>query len=337
MTLAHRIGCSLALLSLCVALCGCAGGGGGKSRSPAHSVTKAPPPVPPRVSVPVQPALQQQARTEMHRAAQQSTSPLVRAHALELMREAAPEEAPPYVTKGLDDQAAVVRFAAALAAGELKIDARDRLRQLALEDPDTSVQIAARFALHRLGDTSLSRELEKTARSENPRTRADTAMVLGLLGEKSGLNILRALRNDRDPAVRLQVAEAMWRLGDDQALEPLVAGTLSHYPDDQMMAVTGLAANDDRRVLEDLRGLLTTEYEAINLVTARSMGKLGSDDGYGVALRGAKSTDPKMRLLAALALGAIGRSDAQDELAILLRDANPDVRLAAAAAILQLK
>jgi len=67
------------------------------------------------------------------------------------------------------------------------------------------------------------------------------------------------------------------------------------------------------------------------------MGKLGSDDGYGVALRGAKSTDPKIRLLAALALGAIERPDAQDELAILLRDANPDVRLAAAAAILQLK
>src|SRR5688572_15120732 len=239
MKLAHRIGCSLALLSLCIALGGCAGGGGGKGRSPARAVTKAPPPVPPLVNVPVQPALQQQARTEMHRAAQQSTSPLVRAHALELMREAAPEEAPPYVIKGLDDQAAVVRFAAALAAGELKIDARDRLRQIALEDPDSSVQIAARFALHRLGDTRLSRELEKTARSENPRTRGDTAMVLGLLGEKSGLNILRALRNDRDPAVRLQVAEAMWRLGDDQALEPLVAGTLSHYPDDQMMAGTG--------------------------------------------------------------------------------------------------
>ncbi len=162
-------------------------------------------------------------------------------------------------------------------------------------------------------------------------------MVLGLLGEKSGLNILRALRSDRDPAVRLQVAEAMWRLGDDDALEALVAGTLSLYPDDQMMALSGLAASGDRRILEDLRSSLTTEYEAINLVAARSMGKLGSDEGYGVALRGVKSTDPKMRLLAALAMGSIGRADAQDELAILLRDANPDVRLAAASAILQLK
>ena len=328
--------CVLALL-LCVALMGCAGGGGGTGRKGVRSAPKVPPPVPPRANVPLDPGLQQQAKAELHRAAQQSTQPLIRAHALELMREVEPDEATQVVSRGLEDEAAVVRFAAAMAAGELRIDARDQLRQLALEDPDTSVQIAARFALHRLGDTSLSHDLERTARSESARTRGDTAMVLGLLGEKSGLNILRALRTDRDPAVRLQVAEAMWRLGDDDGLEPLVAGTLSLYPDDQMMAIMGLAAAGNPRVLDDIRGSLTTEYEAINLVAARAMGKLGSDAGYGVALRGAKSSDVKVRLLAALALGAIARSDAQDELAILLRDANPDVRLAAAAAILQLK
>jgi HEAT repeat protein len=99
----------------------------------------------------------------------------------------------------------------------------------------------------------------------------------------------------------------------------------------------GLASAGDMRVIEHLRGALTSDYEAISLVAARAMGKLGSDEGYGVALRGAKSNDPKIRLLAALALGAIGRPDAQDVLATLLRDPNPDLRLAAAAAILELK
>ncbi len=332
----HGYGCWTVLM-LCVALAGCAGGGG-KQTIRSMKPPKTPPPVPKRVDVPVATSLQTQARAELNRAASQSTSPLIRAHAIELIRETSPDEAVPHVLRGLEDGAPVVRFAAALAAGELRVaEAQGPLRQLAEADADPSIQIAARFALHRLGDTSLSRELEQTARANNPRTRGDTALVLGLLGERSALNVLRAMRRDGDPTVRLQVAESMWRLGDEAAIEPLVAATLSLYPDDQMAALMALAAGKDRRVLDDLRGSLTTDYEAVNLVAARAMGKLGSDEGYGVAMRGVKSTDPKIRMLAVLALGAIGRSDAQDELSTQLRDANPDVRLAAASAILQLK
>jgi HEAT repeat protein len=64
---------------------------------------------------------------------------------------------------------------------------------------------------------------------------------------------------------------------------------------------------------------------------------VGSDEGFGVAVKASKSTDPRQRVLAALALGAIGRSDAQDTLRKLLSDGDPDVRLAAATALLQLK
>jgi len=330
-------GWSLTLM-LCLAVAGCAGGEGKKSEKVrVHRPPKAPPPVPAQVDTPIDPSLQAQARAELKRGAE-SSAPLVRAHAIEMMRDAAPEEAPTYVVKGLDDKAAVVRFASALAAGELRVrDARDALHRLALEDKDASIRVAARFGLHRLGDTSLSRELEDSARSPDARTRGDTATVLGLLEEPSALNILRPMRYDSDPAVRLQVAEAMWRLGDESAIKPLVAGTVSLYPDDQMTALMALAAPRDRRIIEHLRGTLTTDYEAVNLVAARAMGMLRSDEGYGIALRGAKSTDPRIRLLAARAMGSIGRSDSQDELTILLRDADPNVRLGAACAILQLK
>jgi HEAT repeat protein len=55
-----------------------------------------------------------------------------------------------------------------------------------------------------------------------------------------------------------------------------------------------------------------------------------------VALIGAKSIDPRQRLLAALAFGDIGRTDAQPVLAGLLTDSETDVRLAAAGALLQI-
>jgi HEAT repeat protein len=89
-------------------------------------------------------------------------------------------------------------------------------------------------------------------------------------------------------------------------------------------------------VLEHLRGKLISDWAEIGLVAARAMGELGSDEGYGVAVSGARSADPRQKSLAALAFGAIGRADAQTYLAPLLRDPSPGVRLASATGILQL-
>jgi HEAT repeat protein len=77
-------------------------------------------------------------------------------------------------------------------------------------------------------------------------------------------------------------------------------------------------------------------YTEVSLVAARAMGMLGSDEGYKIAADATKSQDPQQRFLAAVALGAIGRTDAQDELKRLLADPVPNVQLAAASAVLQL-
>jgi HEAT repeat protein len=98
-----------------------------------------------------------------------------------------------------------------------------------------------------------------------------------------------------------------------------------------------LAGPRDARVAEHIRPALTSDYTEVALVAARALGQLGSDDGYAVALKAARGSDERQRALAALALGAIGRADAQDTLAALLKDPNPDVRVAAAAALLQVR
>ena len=59
--------------------------------------------------------------------------------------------------------------------------------------------------------------------------------------------------------------------------------------------------------------------------------------GCGVAIANLKSRDPQIMVMAALALGAIGRTDAQPLLAPLLANPDQSVRLAAATAILELK
>jgi HEAT repeat protein len=266
-----------------------------------------------------------------------SPDPEVRAHAIETVRLTASQDHAPDIIRGLGDAQPIIRFASALAAGEMRLaDAHAPLLAIA-EDADESVRVAVRFALHRLGDTHLSHQLEGMARDPNPAVRGNTAMVLGLLGEPSALRVLRIMRRDPNPAVRQQASEAMWRLHDEDGLQDLIALSLSKYPDDEMIGLLGLSEPRDTRIRQHVRNGLTAEWPEVTLVAARAMGMLGSDEGYGIASQGAHSTDWRQRQLAAFAFGAIGRADAQDALRKLLGDDNPNVRLAAATAVLQLK
>ena len=267
-----------------------------------------------------------------------SKSAFGRAHAIEAAKNLPPDLMRDVViVAAQQQQATVVRFAALMTAGEMRVA---DIRQYALklvDDPDKNVQAAAIFAMHRLGDKRFSHRLEALAIDSDRQIRANTSMLLGIMEEPSAARILRHQMRDSDPVVRLQAAEGLWRLHEQDALTDLVSATISRYPDDQMIAALALAAPRDPRVVEHLRGMLTTSYPEVNLVAARAIGQLGLDEGYGVAMKATLSDDPRQRQLAALALGAIGRMDSQQALGKLLLDTNEDVRLAASSALLQLR
>jgi HEAT repeat protein len=285
---------------------------------------------------PIDPSLQAAARGEIG-AELTSSNVLLRMHAIEAAQNGLGARDPSIYLNGLKDQAAQVRFASAMSIGQLQIaQAKDALLQM-VNDPNTQVRIAVRYALHRLGDKTYTKDLETTARDPQWQVRAETARVLGLLGEPTAIRVLKPMMHDRDDSVRLQVADSLWRLGNQEGLRTLVSSTVSGYPDDQMIALLALAGPKDQRVLGHLRAALTADYAEVCLVAARAMGMCGSDAGYTIAADGVKSPDPRQRVLAAMALGAIGRSDAQGYLSMLLTDKDsPDVRLSAAQAILQL-
>ncbi len=307
-----------------------------------------PPPRPPRYAKakpePLDMALREEAKRAIFTAAR-SGQVEQRVHALEAIQDANLPEGQAEILDGLRDPEPVVRFASAVAAGELRLaDAKPILIDIAY-DKSGSVRAAVRFALHRLGDTRLSHDFETLTQNPLPHVRANTAMLLGLLGEPSAVKILRPMRQDRDDSVRMQVSEAMWRLGDPVGRDDLIALSVSAHPDDQMIGLLALAEPRDQRVGKYIFGALATEdrdgkpsgYPESALVAARALGMLDSDEGYGVAVNGAASGDPRQRQLAAFAFGAIGRSDAQSYLRALLHDSNQDVRIAAATAIFQLK
>lgn len=314
-----------------------------------------PPPTPPeppaRRDVKRDDSLRASAVAEIEKALR-SNDPYIRANAIEGIQRSLGPAGADRIAEGLRDPSAVVRFASVMASGTLRLDDQKPLVRGLLEDPSAKVQVAVRYALHRMGDTTHSHDLEKFARSPDASVRRTTVMVLGMLENPSAMKILRALENDPDGTVRLQVVDSEYRLGDERAKESLAAAVVSRYADDQIFALLAFGSRPGTGVQPLLRGKLTSDYEEVSLTAARALGMLGSDMGMGVALKGADAKDEfaetpdgktkvnvgaQRRALAALALGEIGRYDAQPQLAKLLRDKAPTVRVAAATAILQLK
>jgi HEAT repeat protein len=294
------------------------------------------PPVPPVRQVAIDEHLQAEAR-DVIKAALASPDRIVRAHAIEAAKSLAGEAARDEIVKGLRDPETVVRFAAAMAVGDAKIvSAKDEILKL-IDDNDPGVRVAVRYALHMLGDFRFSHDLERTAADPDPSVRGNTAIVLGRVPQPSAIRLLAPMQKDLEPAVRLQVAEALWRHGDERGLKTLVAASISAYPDDVIVSYLAISSSKNQKLLPHLQAGLNNEYPQIALAAARGMGELGSDAGYGVALEGARSRDPMLRYMAAIAFGAIGRSDSQEVLATLLHDKEAeDIRLAAAYSLLQI-
>lgn len=338
---------------------GCGGKAAQKEKPVFIPPPKPPIPPPARVDQAIDVTLRTQAIGELNRSYHHPDD-VIRANAIEATQRAIGVAGAPAILNALEDPSPLVRFAASMAAGELQLrEAQPRLLanlrtldQLETEASNSSdsferaearrvlsvsEQIGIRYALHKLGITRYSHDLEKFAVDRSPRVRANTVMVLGLLGEKSALKILATTTNDPDPSVQLQSVEARYKLGDQTALEDLAVASVSKFPDDQIIALLALGSSKDERNARLISGKLTSDYMEVSLAAARALGMLGNDLGMGVALKAVESKEPRQRALAALALGAIGRTDAQDELARLLRDSDASVRLSAAQAILQLK
>lgn len=325
------------LLILLALVAGGCGGGGPDPRTGREILRSKPPPAYPKSKdVALDPALRASAEEALARGLR-DVDPNVRAHAIEAVKESAGAARGRELVALLSDPDPLVRYAACLAVGELKLaDAKEPLLKL-IDDKDAGVRVVARFALHQLGNFKYSHDLEEMAKDPQAAVRGTTAMVLGMIGDPSAVAVLRPMRRDVYQGVREQAAVSLWRLGDEQGLRDLVGYTLSPYQDDQKVALLGLAGPHNRNVIQHVRTSLTNDVPEVALVAARAIGMLGCDEGYGVARLGAANSDPRQRVLAALAFGAIGRGDAQPTLGKLLTDANADVRIAAAAAILQLK
>ncbi len=292
---------------------------------------------PPVLATPVDDALVERA-AEVVREAAVSQDPARRANAAEAAESLPRDEAAQVIVPMLVDENAVVRFAATLAVGRNRLSGpgvNDKLIEL-VRGGSPNGRLAAVFALHQLGNTSFSQSLARATRVSDPVVRSHAALTLGLTGDRSATRVLEPLLKDADARVRLTAAEALWQLGSDKGLSPLLGASASGYSDDSVIGTLALGSHPDQRAITSLEGKLSDDYPEVALAAARALGRLGSDRGYVVAVEHADSKLPLRRGLAAAAFGDIGRTDTQPLLDKLLDDENENVQLMAATSILQI-
>ncbi|MDY7009823.1 MAG: HEAT repeat domain-containing protein [Planctomycetota bacterium] len=293
------------------------------------------------------------------RQAAEDPDPQVRTKALEALAASEGSAAGTIILQSLQDDHVPVRFAAAMAAGDIRYGPAKPILLKMIKDADDQPKLkcAMIYALHRLGDDSYTGQLGRMIRHKDKWVRATAAMVMGRMGEPSAKAPLKSLqRTDHDPVVQLQVVEALAQLGDERSLVLLEAFTKSQYMEDRIIAVQSLGRLTNARSIFILRQLLKDKKQepAVRLAITGSLARRGEQvnielplkavsDPEGV-LRKFRDKDVRirpmevtnLRVIAILALEYAPDPVVADTLAPYLHSPDGAVRVAAGKALLRL-
>jgi len=278
---------------------------------------------------------------------------LIRANAIEAL-ERAPGRLGEAVQRALHDPNEGVRTVAAMVVG------RGRLEDMAiavdplLHDPSPFVRASAIYALRRCG-----RRVDPTPLAgmllehPNARVRAHAAFVLGELGDRSALPLLRTAAISPAPRAtpgerrlfELQVCEAMVKLGEEGELQTIRAALYPSRP--EQLETTALAVQiigevGDRGSIDQLiylsayQGKGQQEMPAeVRLAIADTLAKLGLREGTFIADQYAGSEIDAVRAQSASVYGRTRQPENLGKLQRMMADPSGIVRVAAAAGVLE--
>lgn len=204
-----------------------------------------------------------------------------------------------------------------------------------MDDQDAMVRRQGIEKLRRLRDPKAAPALLKALGDANAFVRSAAVDALGQMrNPEAAPEIIRLLREDKDAPVRQQAAIVLSYFGDRAAIPNLVAAL-----DDSERAVRFAAARTlgnmkAAEAEERLAALVADPDEGMRQVAAGALGRLGSAKAAGALAGALKDPSAPVRREAVKALGIIGTDAAQ--LKPLLEDADPMVRLYAAAGLAKL-
>jgi HEAT repeat protein len=281
-----------------------------------------------------------------------SAEPLLRANAIEALH-AAPERLEPAVRSGLGDENQGVRFVAAMMVGRQRLTSLAGLVEPLLADDSMSVRAAAIYALRRCGRKADLNPLAAMIMSADSTVKANAALVLGELGDRSAVPMLREAVGRESPRasrarvriVDLQIAEAMVKLGQDSQLEVIRAALFAPVEQGEITVLACQMCGQlrDEAYAPSLLDKATREGRRqepaeIRLAAAEALAQMDPRRApIEVPLAYVGSDRPELRVQAAATLGSFPADEqVVESVRGLMEDPNPMVQVAAAGAILRL-
>lgn len=277
-------------------------------------------------------------------------SPEIRANAIEALSPVT-SQVEPIVALALSDPNAGVRTVAVLVAGRSHLNTLAPTLRLLLNDESPFVRSAAMFALGSFGDETDLTELSVLL-LEHPsiRVRAQAAFILGELGEPSAVPLLRQAVNEAVPSAsmierkifRLQIAEALIKLGYDQSIDTIRAALYPSRPDEleaTALAVQIIGLIKDESSIDQLIYLVDADADIpmpaeVRLGVATALAEMGHREGSFVA---DEYIDSQVDTIRAQAASVLGKTQDRGNLGklemMMLNDPSMLAQVAAAGAI----
>ena len=276
------------------------------------------------------------------------SDPMIRPNAIEIVVETNQIRLMPKVEKLLKDDYVPVRFAAAIAIGDTQYKLAKKSVKQSLNDPDINVQIAAAYAMIRLGskDKSYEKKIYDALINKDQTIRANAAAILGKLGTEDNLAKLYWVLKDVDSEamVRFQALESIAKLGDEKIIAKIWPTIISSYNDDRVFGIRALGELGNAKAKEILITKLDDDVLEVRLAAATQLGRLNDKTGEPEVLKvfeenltsGLSKPDlERVNFFTTLAIGEIGTEALTQNLPGFLENDSKSVQLAAAKAVLQ--
>ncbi|PKL47443.1 MAG: hypothetical protein CVV39_05755 [Planctomycetes bacterium HGW-Planctomycetes-1] len=266
----------------------------------------------------------------------------IRANAVEVVASGQKIEMMPKVAELLNDADMPVRFAAAVAIGDMQYKPSEKKLVQLLKDSDLNVVIAAAYALCKMSNPDYLKMIESAAGTDDQTVKANAAMLLGKLKSKRSLRLLYSLKDNPDASniVAFNAVEAIARIGDEKIYSKIWTMLISVYADDRYFGSHAMGALGGIKGANAIITLLDDDVVEVRLAAAKELGMLGDNSGQIVVLEylnspesADKDTIDRRNTLAALAIGQIGTEALTAHLPKLLKNDSQFVRLAAAKSV----
>lgn len=272
-------------------------------------------------------------------------NPAVRVNAIEAVTQTKRVKLMPRVRRLLNDEFAPVRFAAAVAVGDMEYSFAQKAVAGLFADPDSNVKLAACYALIKLGSEKYREVLRRAIGSSDQTVRANAAFLLGKSDDTEAAKLLYwAMQNKHsEDKVIFQAAESLAMLQDDRIYPRLWTMLISVYADVRVTGVRAMGTLKTQEAKSALISMLDDGVLEIRIAAAEQLGRKGDRTGEPEVLDVftkdlAAGMDEQGRgrvhVLAALAIGRIGTRPLTRYLPRLIKDPSKAVRIAAAQAVL---